>query len=361
MKRQYMRALCAASAFAALACAKDPTASLRTGPSVLSLTPTVSFVDPGKTVSLVVVARDAQLNPVPVVLSATSANPGTATVEVDTARVFPDGATQGFVVTGVALGQTTVTVTGGGLTGMVTVNVLPVAFNGALSRTTPKGGDTLTIRGTALLKFNPAHVTVTFEGPEPGTVVFANADSVKVLVPFSSAGVLTITGIVTTFIPGLEVTLPTTTSVTQTGNYWAGDNSWQTAPDITAFLPASGKSSIIVSTSPAVNNQPVCPEGGGSTGPCTMFKFTLADTATLRFSTDWEGTATAPDMDIYVCSDSTVANFGTACFECGGGGATASKPQAIANFKYSAGTHYLVIEDFDGATSKNLFTTISRP
>jgi len=363
MKRQHMRALCAAFAFAALACAKDPTDSLRTGASQLSVTPTVAFLDPGSSVSIVVVARDPQLNAVPVTLSATSANPATATVVVDTARHFPDGATQAFLVTAVNPGQTTLSLTGGGLTTAATVNVLPPVFDGTLSALTRQGGDTLTITASSVLTFNPATVTVMFgDGAELGTIVSASAGSIKVLTPyFSTPSKLTITGIA--FIPGLELTLETIGSVTQTGDFWAADNSWQTAPDITALLPAAGTSTKMISTSgPA--NVAVCPEGVlgfGSSGPCMMFKFTLADTATYKFTTDWEGTAAAPDIDIYVCGDSTVANFGASCFEDGGNGATGAKPQATVNFKYAAGTHYFVIENYDGAVSKNLRTTIARP
>jgi len=358
MKRQYMRAVCAAFAFAALACAGDPTKALRTGPFLLSLQPTLTFVDLGKTVSLVVVARDEQLNPVPLTITATAANPAIATVEVDTARHFPDGATQGFLVTGVSLQHTKVTVTGGGLTDSVVVDVLPLVFDATFSTTTPKGGDTLTIRASTLFKFDPDSATASFAVDKEGPVVFASAESIKVLTPFSNPGAVNIGGIVVTYAPGLELTRKTSTSVTQTGDFWAKDSSWQTAPDITPLLPAAGKSSLVIAGAGPLNGPDICPEG--SDGPCIMFKFTLADTATFAFSTDWEGAALAPDVDIYACSDSTVANFGDACFEDGGGGATAVKPQTTGNHTYPAGTHYFVIETF-GNPSKNYRTTIARP
>jgi hypothetical protein len=263
---------------------------------------------------------------------------------------------------------------GGGLTGTVTVNVVPVVFGGVLSSTTPRGGDTLKIFATPVLKFDPDSVTVTFGGDEPGTIVFVNAESIKVLTPFSSAAAVRIKGVVTTFIPGLHLTLPTAASVTQTGDRWAGAGSWQTAPDITASLPAAGQSVKLLSGS-VPNNKAICPEfvlGFGSGGPCTMFKFTLAAATTLNFTTDWEGkpdssvtppipAAANPDVDIYACADSTLANFGTACFEDGGLGATALKPQATGNHTYGAGTHYFVIENYDRGPSKNHYTTISRP
>jgi hypothetical protein len=188
--------------------------------------------------------------------------------------------------------------------------------------------------------------------------VFASAEFIKVVTPFASPGVLNIGGVVVTYAPGLELKLKTSTSVTQTGDYWAKDSSWQTAPDITALLPAPGATSQMIAGPGPLNGPVICPEG--SDGPCMMFKFTLADTATYAFTTDWEGAATAPDVDIYACSDSTVANFGAACFEDGGAGATAVKPQTTGKHTYPAGTHYFVIETF-GNPSKNYRTTIVRP
>jgi hypothetical protein len=114
-------------------------------------------------------------------------------------------------------------------------------------------------------------------------------------------------------------------------------------------------------------NGAVCPDavaflGPPANGPCMMFQFTLADTATLSFTMDWKGTATNPDVDIYACSDSTVANFGDACQEEGAGGATtAAKPEKTGFFKYPAGTHYVVIDVAKGTGSKNYYTTIRRP
>jgi hypothetical protein len=362
MKRFYRRAVLTGLAVGLAGCKGDPTASQRGTLTSLSITPRQIFIDAGKFSPVLITARDAQLNPVSVLVTVTSADAGIAAVTPDTAsRPVVDSSTYAFQVAAGSPGQTKLTVKAGALTDSIIVNVLPLTFSGTLSSTTPQGGSTLTIRATPVLKFNPAHVTVTFGGDEAGTIVLATAESLKVLTPFSTPAPLTITGIVTTFITGLEITLATGATVTQTGDFWAGDASWQTAPDITALLPASGKSSNMISTTgPA--NVAVCPElAFASSGPCMMFKFTLADTATYKFTTDWEGTATAPDVDIYVCSDSTVANFGTACFEDGGGGATSAKPQAAANHKYTVGTHYFVIENYDGAPSKNYRTTISRP
>jgi hypothetical protein len=213
---------------------------------------------------------------------------------------------------------------------------------------------------------------VTFGGGAAATPLVVTADSIRVLVPFSAPGPLTITGVVPTFIAGLEGTLPSTQSVHQTGDYWAADASWQTAPDITPILPPKGQSSFMISTQ-GTSNAAVCPEGVifGGPGPCMMFRFTLPDTASYTFTTDWEGGATTPDIDIYVCPDSTVANFHSTCNllgppagalpEDGGNGATTAKPQTTGpNHQFVAGTHWFVIENSSGQPTTNFRITITR-
>jgi len=364
MKRLAIRTIVVgATLLAAAACAGDPTESLRTGPSILSLNPNLMFISQDSIKSLEVIVRDRQLNPVPQAVSVLSRDPAVFTVVPDTSAPSVDGARFTFVVSGLTPGQSRLVVTSGGLTDSATVTVLPTSFTGTLSSTTPQGGSTLKISATALLKFNTDSIKVTFGGGRVAPIVFKSADSVKVLVPFSPAAKLTVAGINVTYVPGLIVTLQTSATVTQTGNFWAASNSWQTAPDISSLIPAAASSSrMIAGTVPA--NAAVCPEvalGFGSTGPCMMFKFVLAAPTTINFTTDWEGTAANPDVDIYACADSTVANFGTACFEDGGAGATGSKPQATGNHVYPAGPHWFVIEIYDGTPSPNYNVTISRP
>ena len=242
--------------------------------------------------------------------------------------------------------------------------ILPTSFDGAVSPTTQACGDTITISSTAVLKFT-ATTGVTFGGGHAGLVVAQTPDQLKVLVPFSDPGTLSFTDIGLSYFP-TKGALPGTVSVTQSGDFWGtAPTSWQTAPDITALLPASGATSGLLVTDPSVDNAAVCPEaalGFGSSGPCLMFRFTLADTATLKFTTSWEGDAVTPDVDIYACGDSTVANFGTACFEDGGAGATGSLPQSTGNHTYAAGDHWFVIELYDNSSpTKNISTTIARP
>ena len=90
------------------------------------------------------------------------------------------------IVTAVTANPSCVVVAGGGVKDTIQVAVLPQAFAGALSSATPKGGDTLTITSTTLLKFDTSKVAVSFAGAgtgSAGVIVSKTPDVVKVLVP----------------------------------------------------------------------------------------------------------------------------------------------------------------------------------
>jgi hypothetical protein len=348
-----------------VACKSDPLSDHDGTPAAISLDFAELDLAVGATANVTASVLDGRSLALEEPVTFTSRAAGTAGVAVDPTYAPNPATSSRAVVSALAAGATYVIATGAGLTDSVKVVVLPVTFDGALSSATPTRGDTLTISSTAVLKFDPATVSVSFPTAGAATIVSKTADAVKVLVPFTAApGPLTISGIAVTYVAGLTVTLNTASSVTASGDKWAAASSWQTAPDISSMLPASGGTSFLLSTTTSVNNGAVCPEnalGFGSTGPCMMFKFTLAAPATLNFTTAWAGTASAPDIDIYACSDSTVANFGTACFEDGGAGATGSLPQTTGNHAYPAGTHWFVIEIFGGGTTASITTTITAP
>jgi hypothetical protein len=363
-------------------CKENPTASLGGKPAFISIVPNPGFLDEGgATGNVTVRVLDQSSTPLPGSVTATATAPTVASVAPATG-VAPDptNTTSIFTVTSGVPGPAYIRFSGQGLTDSMRVNVLPLVFAGALSKTTPKSGDTLTIKATSVLKFDPATAAVIFPSRDTATVVVANAESLRVLVPVSKAGTLSLNGITLTYVTGITFSgLPTSASVTQTGDLWVADSSWLTAPDITGMLPASGKSAHMIVALTAAKDSTICPEVAlafGSSGPCMIFKFTLAAPTALNFTTLWVSGDTPPagnpDIDIYACSDSTKANFGTACFEDGGAGATFVDPQSTGNHTYPAGTHYFVIERFatcDNTPSKcttpgdtkNFFTTISRP
>lgn len=355
MKRLVIGAIAAGVVLvAAGACEGDPTAGLRGGPSILSLNPDQMFINEGATRGIEVTVRDQQLNPVPAAVSATSSAPAVFTVVPDTSVPSADGARFNFVVTAVAPGQARLIVTAAGVTDTALISVLPLAFNGAVSKSNPAGGENIVIRSTPFLKFNPALASVTF-GTLVAPIFSATTDSLIVVTPFGATGAATITGVTVTFIPGLVGTLPSAFTVTQTGDFWSGDDAFATAPALP--LPAAaGQSRAIVTNVTSTNNSAICAEvslGFGSTGPCMIYRFDLAADTDLDFGMDWDGGA---DMDFYVCPDNVPGN----CFEDGGGGATGAHPEATGA-TFTAGTHYLVIERYAGASPTNITVTITRP
>jgi len=345
-------------------CHKDPLGGLDGTPNTVTLSAAVLTLNNGSSGSVTASVVDARSVPLTEGVTFATRNAAIASVSVDTSYHPVPLTSARVVVQATGLGVTYIVATGAGLLDSARVQVLPVNFNGALSSTTPKGGSILTVAGTTLLKFNPATVSVSFPSRGAANIVSKSADTVRVIVPYGSApGPLTISGVALTYLPGVAVSLNTASSVTVTGDFWAGDSSWQTAPDIATLLPADGASNFFITTT-GRPNAAKCPEvalGFGSTGPCMMFHFSLADTATYSFSVDWQGGASSPDIDVYACSDSTVANFGAACFEDGGGGATGAKPQEINSFTFPAGEHWFVIEIFGGGSSDNIIVTMTRP
>jgi len=344
-------------------CVKDPLSDLDGTPAaIITSHSTVQLTQGGAGIAVTASVVDGRSVPLDVPITFTPCDAAVTVTPDATYQPVPATSARD-IVRGVAPAASCVNVNGGGLTKQVVAIVLPTSFNGTLAPTAPKGGDTLTITSTASLKFDPALVAVTFSGAATAQILSKTADVIKVAVPFSSAGPVTIAGVNVTYVPGLRVTLPSSTSITQTGDRWAASGSWQTAPDITALLPAAaGQTSLLTVTRTSANNAAKCGEGpgGGSTGPCMFFKFTIASSVTLNFTTDWEGAALAPDVDIYHCNDTTVANLGTACFVTGGSGATAAKPQSTGNDVYAPGTYWFVIEIFDGAGPRNAYVSIAR-
>lgn len=350
----------------AVACRKDPTASGVGAPAEVILDFSALRLSQGDSATIEAKIVDNRLTPLEGDITFASCDAATATVVPNAAfDPRPPTSAQAIVhAVGANVGCVTASAQGA-KPDTVNLVVLPTSFNGAVSTSTPLGGQIVSIASTSLLKFAPAGVSVSFGSYGVLPIVSATSDTVKVSVPYGGApGGLTISGIAPTYVTGSTFTLPSAAGITSiSGDFWAADNSWQTAPDITQYLPAPGKHSGFILTV-GTPNASVCPEavlGFGSSGPCMMFRFTLADTASYNFSVNWEGGALTPDIDVYACSDSTVANFGSACFEDGGAGATGSKPQATGAHTYPAGDHWFVVEDYDNSSSTvNITVTISR-
>lgn len=351
MKRLGYSAVIAGWAWAA-ACASDPTSVLRNGLKSLTVDPDVMFINEGDSRGLNVVPRDEQLNPVAAPVTVQSLNTSVATVAVDPGQPSTDGSNHRFVVTALAPGQVKFTINSANLTDTATISVLPLAAPVVISNASPTSGDTLVITDTSALY--DLNVSSVLFGPTgaAGTVLRSTADTVVVIVPFASAGTITIDSLAVNYIPGLNLSIPSSSTVNPTGDIWGtGDTSYATAP--TLPIPPSGSSyEFITNLGPA--NGTNCAE---TNGPCVIYAFTVGATTTLTFTVDWDSDA---DIDIYAC-DNTGVN---GCFEDGGAGATGDQPQTFT-FDFPAGTHYLVIERYVGTPlgtpPKNLYVTVEQP
>lgn len=354
----------AAVTFVGGACKNDPLSNLDGTPAALVLDFTHLQIAVGQTATVTASVLDARSTPLAVPVTFTACN-AVVTAGIDTTyHPIPATSSRG-VITAQAPAPSCVVVQGAGFTDTVTVSAVPVAFTGALSSLTPKGGDTLVIASTAQLKFDTGTVGVTFGGNNAGVIVSKSADTLKVLVPFSAPGPLTIAGVlVTSYSPALAVSLPTSASVTQTGDFWApGDTGYASAP--TLPLPTTtGQSTKFITLLPGVDNDAHCGEGtaGGGLGACTIFKYTANGTDSLQFSVGWTPPTVAAtdnsDIDIYSCGSAGVA----ACFEggaAGAAGATTKTPE-VFTIKPSAGVHYLVIEKYSGGEDPNVTITITK-
>lgn len=353
----------AALVSAATACKKDPTATGVGTPSAVIADFSAFTLAVGDSASFTARVVDNRLTPLPADITFSSCDATAATVVVDGSYNPVPPTSKRAIIHAVGPNKICILASSSGAKpDSVIVTVLPTSFPATFSSTTPSGGSTIVIKSTTLLKFIPALVSVTFGGGHAGAILGATADTLAVVVPFSDPGKPTIGGVSLTYVAGSNVTLPTTTSVTQTGDFWGQvDSSYVTAPTLT--IPAAAKQSTAIITDPLpINNVGHCAEGG-ETGPCMIFKFVLAAPTSVKFTADWEGGALAPDVDIYACPSpqAVPADLGT----CGGaavggfGGATGSKPQTFTG-NFAAGTFYLVVEMYDNTTTtKNITVTIT--
>ena len=284
MNRRFFGALGVVAVFTLTvgSCKSDPFADVHGTPAAVVTDFSYLQLPIGGTAAVKASIVDATATPLAVPITFTPCT-GDVTVATDTSYHPIPATSARVIVTAVTANPSCVVVGGGGVKDTIQVAVLPQAFAGAFSSATPKGGDTLTISSTSLLKFDTTKVGVIFSGAgsdDTGIVVSKTPDAVKVLVPFGAAGPLTIAGIAVTYVPKLVVTFPTTNTVTQTGDLFAtNDTSYATAPTIP--LPAAAGTSVKILTDFDADNGPKCAEFGPpgpntSIGPCVIYKFTLA-------------------------------------------------------------------------------------
>jgi hypothetical protein len=368
--------LAALVAGAALSCKSDPTADGVGTPSQVLVNFKDFNLNVGDSATVTAQVVDIRSTPLEQTITFTACDPS-VTATVDPSYNPHPAVSERAIIHAVGPNATCVVASSTGAKPDTTaIVILPTTFGGALSASTLDAGQVLTISSTSTLKFDTSVVALTFTGGATPPFISKTPDALQVLAPFSSAGPIKIDGVKVTYVAGLVVTLNTSSSFTQTGSDpFPGDNAWNTAPDITPLLPATGQTAWVLATAPASNPSPtICPEYrlftadfGPPAGKCALFKFTLAAPATLTFTTDWDGGS--GDSDFLICSDSTAASFdsvstdpgfGNPCIADGLAGASSSKPEVAGGVVYAAGTYWFAAQDFDGGGVKNFYIKIER-
>lgn len=348
------------------ACKSDPTAD-GSGTPVAVITNFSSFtLAPGDSATVTAQIVDNRLTPLAGAITFTSCDAAVATVTPDPTYTPVPNTSKRAVIHAISAPLTCIVAAASGAKpDSVEVGVVPTSVPFVFA-SSGNPGSVLSIASTARFKFDPATAAATFGGGITPPVVSVTPDTLKVVVPFSDAGALTVAGVNVTYVSGLILSLPTVSSFTASSvDPFPGSDAWNTAPDISSLIPTAGSTAPFVVAPAASNAAGICPEdryGFGPVGTCSFLRFTLADSTTISFTTDWDA-ASGSDIDLVICSDSTAANFSTTtfapCVRDGLAGATSSQPETAGGVKYGPGTYWFVIQNFAGTPERNYYVTIS--
>lgn len=278
-----------------LACNGDPTASIRDdNPPEIVADPSVLFINQGESKTVTVQLVDAQGNQLPADFEATGGSQ--VTVAQDTTFLQTTNGTnlntkERFVVTSVDAGQTTITVTGGGATLDVPVSVVPTGVAATFSNAAPAVNEGVTITLPANYKFGPNTTVESDLGEGLITSFAADSTSVVVVLIPGSNGPLTLNGVNASFLPGLDLTLPTADAVTASATAVGGATPAAAAPIPTPALDAT----TVFFDGSDFTGADVTVDGGLG---AQYYSLTVTEAGDYQFVTDWGGAA---DLDPWVC------------------------------------------------------------
>lgn len=316
-------------AFTAGGCKSDPLSDLDGNPARVVTDFSYLQLPIGSSQVIESQVLDARTTPLEVPVTFTACT-NAVTVVADTSYHPVPPTSSRAIVTAATPANSCVVASGGGVSDTIAVSTVPIAFDGAVSTTSPIIGDTLILTSSALLGFDPASADIDFGDGIHGLVVRATADSLVVIVPQPEAAqpaVVTIEGVVVKYVPGLIVSMSSAAplDVQPIGDRESGD--------VIITPPASGAPDLVF------YDGFVAGADGASTFIDYLYQFTLAATDTLQFELSWDGGA---DLDMAVLrSNFTIIG--------GLGAATGANPERYAppGVILPAGTYYLLIESFD--------------
>jgi hypothetical protein len=279
-----------------LACNGDPTASIRDdNPPEIVADPSVLFLNQGETKTVTVQLVDAQGNQLPADFEATPGG-SQVTVTQDTTFLQTTNGTnlntkERFVVASGDAGQTTITVTGGGATLDIPVSVVPTGVAATFSNASPAINEGVTITLPAGYKFGPNAAVTSDLGDGFITSFAADSTSIVAVIPPGTNGPLTLNGVNASFLPGLDLSLPTADVVTAVATPVGGDTPAAAAPIPT---PALDGTTVFFDGS-AFTGADVTVDGGVG---AQYYSLTVTEAGDYTFTTDWPGAA---DLDPWVC------------------------------------------------------------
>src|SRR5919106_643514 len=170
-------------------CSSEPTGDLRDGPTELVATPTHLFIELGGVKTVEVGAVDAQGNPIDLNYEVTSTGAGIAVrrdssflpifVDDTTLRAPAVGPRFRFIVEGTDYAASSFTVTAGGLTLEVPVQVVPqTGFAGTFDKPVALLGDTITLTAAPGTAFTETAELRMLGGPDTILVVMVSVDPI---------------------------------------------------------------------------------------------------------------------------------------------------------------------------------------
>ena len=335
MKRSMCGFVVLAAAAGLVSCNGDPTeGSIREGEHAIA-DPSSVFIGQGASKFVVVELVDNLGNQLAADFEAQNVGPG-VTVEKDTAFLRTTIGTRletsrRFIVTGTAPTATSFELVSGGTSVTIPVKVVPSGATVTLSNATPAMNEPLVITLPAGYKFGTAPgVTV---GGDVGitTAVAPDSSSATVLLPPGTTGTITVDSVQVDYLPGVNLSIPTTETVTVGATPLAGTDATSTAP----ALPV-----------PPVDGSTVTFDVPDFTTTANRFyRLDVTEAGDYTVSLNWD---IGGDLDLLLCNN-------TACTAPNAAGATGAHPEE-PTYALTPGTYYLWVNDYGGDAAGTTLT-----
>ncbi len=339
MKHSLSGLLPLAVVLALASCSGDPTGDLQGNPAAINATPTVLNINAGGAETIDLQLVDAQGNPLAANFTFAVGNGAVVSVVQDTSfrpGLGRDRLTQRYVITALGNDSTSVTFSGGGVSRPIKVAVVPLSLPATFSATPPGPNQAATITMPAGFKLLPSSTITTTTGTAINVVIAGDSNSAT-FVPIpsagASAGVVTVTAVGLSYLPGVALTLNTVATFAAPPGY-AGADAFATAPALA--LQTEGSVSFV----DAGPFYPVAECTGDLGGDCRLYRFDVAVTDTITFNSTWQGTT---DIGLYFYN-ATPAVLGS--FGCDAHGNAADGQPETCTAVFTPGTYYIAYDDF---------------